>query len=94
MERFAGVYVRSWGAYRISFSGDQMIKTAFPGGKTTNYRHIGGGHFTDDGSTDYWFIEQGGRRYQVSRAWGDDYDLISLPKVTIQGIMKEERVLP
>ena len=94
MDRFAGVYVRSWGAYRISFSGDQMIKTAYPGGKTTTYRHIGGGHFTDDGATDYWFIEKGGRRYQVSRAWDDGYGLISLPNVTIQGTQQEESALP
>lgn len=89
---YAGTYVRSWGAFEISFSGSQMIRTALPGGSQTTFRHIGNGHFTDDDSTDYWFMEQDGHRYEVSRAWSESCG-VSLPTVMIQGTMTEKTAL-
>ena len=89
IKSFAGTYIRGWGAYELSFSGDTLVKTAFPSGDQTEFQYIGNGHFTDDSGTDYWFFEQNGRQYQASRAWDNNTGLIDLPNVQIQGVKAE-----
>ncbi|MBR6385646.1 MAG: beta-lactamase family protein [Ruminococcus sp.] len=86
---FAGTYIRGWGTYELSFTDDTLIKTAYPSGDKTEYRHTGNGHFTDDTGTDYWFFEQNGHKYHVSRSWDNSTGLIELPNVMIQGTMVE-----
>lgn len=92
-QAYAGTYIRGGAAYDISFQGNSMIKTSLPGGAKTTYRHIGNGHFTDNGLSDYWFIEQGGSKYQVNRTWDDGKGMISLPTVSFQGVMTEKPAL-
>lgn len=87
---FAGTYIRGWGAYELSFTDDKLVKTAYPSGDKTEYTHIGNGHFTDDSGTDYWFFEQNGHKYHVSRSWDNNTGLIDLPNVMIQGTMVEK----
>ena len=93
LSAFEGTYVRAWGGFDIEFSGNEMIKTTLADGDKDTYRHIGNGHFTNDGSTDYWFFEQNGERYMVSRSWDGGDGFISLPNVLIQGNMVEKPAL-
>lgn len=87
---YAGTYIKGSIAYEIRFDGENMIKTNLPDGSETTYRHIGNGHFTDNDISDYWFTEQDGAKYQVSRTWDDGKELISLPNVMFQGAMTEK----
>ncbi|MCR4645471.1 MAG: beta-lactamase family protein, partial [Oscillospiraceae bacterium] len=93
LRSYAGTYIRGWGSYELSFSGNTLVKTAYPSGSKSEYRYIGNGHFTDDSGTDHWFFEKNGRQYHVSRAWDNNTGLIDLPNVQIQGVKVEKNAL-